>query len=132
MDAEWDVYHVLLQHKDNFIEFGEDEMGGPYKKAYRGRTVHAAHNASGRAGSVGVDSRQVTSRVQRKRQMWDDELEKRIHLEKLKELEQAVTTEELHCRQRRYHQQKDVVPARSKDEYMQEVATPWGGDDMAD
>ena len=64
--------------------------------------------------------------------MRDDELEKRIHLEKLKGLEQNVTTEELHCQQRRYHQQKGVVPARSRDEYVQEAATPRGGDDMAD
>ena len=64
--------------------------------------------------------------------MQDDELEKHIHLEKLKGLEQTVTTEELHCLQRRYHQQRGVVPVRSRDGYVQEAATPRGGDDMAD
>ena len=48
----------------------------------------------------------------------DDELKRRIHLEKLKELEQTATTEELHCVRRRYHQQKSVVPARSRDEHV--------------
>ena len=53
--------------------------------------------------------------------------------EELKELEQIVTPKELlHCLQRRYHRQKGVVPARSRDEYVQKAATPRGGDDMAD
>ena len=95
-------------------------------------TTAAVHRARDRAGSAGADSRQATSRVQKKRRIQDDKLEKRIHLEKLKGLEQTVTTEELHCQQRRYHQQKGVVPARSRDEYVQEAATPRGGDDMAD
>ena len=47
-----------------------------------------------------------------------------LDLTKLKGLQQTVTTEELHCQQRRYHQQKDVVPARSRDEYVQH-ATFW-------
>ena len=62
----------------------------------------------------------------------DDELKEHIHQEKLEELEQTATTEELHCIQRRYHQQRGVVPARSRDEYVQEAAAPRGGDDMAD
>ena len=111
-------------------ELAEDEAGGP---AERGRPTHAAeHRTRSRAGSAGADSRQATSRVQKKRRIQDDKLEKRIHLEKLKELEQTVTTEELHCQQRRCHQQKGVVPARSRDEYVEEAATPRGGDDMAD
>ena len=56
-------------------------------------------------------------------------MEDHIHLEKLKGPGQTVTPEELHCLQRRYHQQKRVVPARSRDEYVQEAATPRGGDD---
>ena len=55
-----------------------------------------------------------------------------MHLERLEGLEQNVTTEESHCQHRRYHQQRGVVPARSRDEYVQEAATPRGGDDMAD
>ena len=132
MDAEWSVDHDLLQHQDNFTELAEDAAEEP---ADRGRSTHTAvHRASGRAGSAGADSRQATSRVQRKRRMQDDKLEKHIYLEKLKPegLEQIVTPEELHCLQRRYHQQKGVVPARSRDEYVQEAATPRGGDDMVD
>ena len=70
--------------------------------------------------------------MQRKRQIRDDEQRKHIRLEKFKELVQTVTTEEPHCLQRKYHQQKGVVPARSRDECVQEAATPRGGDDMAD
>ena len=85
-----------------------------------------------RAGSSGADSRQATSRMKRKRRMQEDKTEKHTHLEKLKELQQTVTTEESQCQQRRCHQQKGVVPARSRDEYVEEAATPRGGDDMAD
>ena len=55
----------------------QDETGGPFKKAYRGRTAHAVHGASDRTGSCSVvaDSRQATSRVQRKKRMQDDKLE---------------------------------------------------------
>ena len=56
----------------------------------------------------------------------------RIHLEKLMELGQVGTTEASQCQQRRRHQQKGVVPAGSRDAYMQEAAAPRGGDDMAD
>ena len=111
----------------DITELAEDEAGGP---AERGRTTHAAvHRTRSRAGSAGADSRQATSRVQKKRRIQDDELKEHIHQEKL---EQTATTEELHCVQRRYHQQRGVVPARSRDGYVQEAATPRGGDDMAD
>ena len=80
--------------------------------------THAAVRRSrDRAGSTGADSRQTASRVQRKRQIRDDEQRKHIRPEKFKELEQTVTTEGPHCLQRRYHQQRGVVPARSRDEY---------------
>ena len=92
----------------------------------------AVRKSRDRAGSAGADSRQTASRVQRKRQIRDDEQRRHIRLEKFKELEQTVATEEPHCLQRRYHQQKAVVFARSKDDYVQEAATPRGGDDMAD
>ena len=52
------------------------------------------------ASSVGAGSRQIVSRVQRKRRIQYDELTEHIQLEKLEELEQTATTEEL------YHQQK--------------------------
>ena len=70
--------------------------------------------------------------MRKKRRVQDDELEEHIHQEKLKELKQTVTTEELHCQQRRYHQQKGVVPARSRDGYVEEAAAPRGGDDTVD
>ena len=41
-----------------------------------------------RAGSVGADSKQAASRVQKKRRIRDDELKDHIHQEKLEELEQ--------------------------------------------
>ena len=56
--------------------------------------------------------------------MLDDKLKNHMHLEKLKELEQTMPPEELHCLQRRYHRQKSVVSARSRDNYVQEAATP--------
>jgi len=114
----------------DITELAEDEAGGP---AERGRTTHAAvHRTRSGAGSAGADSRQATSRMQKKRRIQDDELKEHIHQEKLEELEQTATTEELHCVQRRYHQQRGVVPAGDRDEYVQETAAPRGGDDMAD
>ena len=97
-----------------------DEIGGaPGEDAAtgyaRGRTGVRMCEPGHRAGSAGADSRQATSRMRKKRRVQDDELEEHMHQEKLKELEQTVTTEELHCQQRRYHQQKGVVPARSRD-----------------
>ena len=108
----------------DITELAEDEAGGP---AERGRTTHAAiHRTRDRAGSAGADSRQATNRVQKKRRIQDDELKEHIHQEKLDGLAQTATTEELHCVQRRYCQQRGVVPARSRDEYVQEAAAPRG------
>ena len=114
----------------DITELAEDGAGEP---AERGRATHASlHRTRSRAGSAGADSRQATSRMQKKRRIQDDELKEHIHQEKLEELEQTATTEELHCVQRRYHQQRGVVPAGDRDEYVQETAAPRGGDDMAD
>ena len=118
------MYHELLQDQDNFDPTaGEDGARGP---TGRGRPSYAtAHRTSVRAGSAGVDSRQATSRVQRKRRMQDDELKKCSHTSGEAQGagagSQAATIEELHCVQRRYHRQKGVVPARSRDEHVQEV-----------
>ena len=114
-----------------------DETGGaPGEDAAtghaRGRTGVRMCEPGHRAGSAGADSRQATSRMRRKRRVQDDELEEHMHQEELRELGQTVTTEELHCQQRRYHQQRGVVPARSRDGYVEEAAAPRGGDDMAD
>ena len=70
------------------------------------------------------------------RQVQEEERRQSEHmrLEKLRKLGQVGTTEAYasQCQQRRHHQQKGVVPAESRDVYMQEAATPRGGDDMAD
>ena len=129
MDAEWRVHHDLLQHQDNFTELAEDEAGGP---AERGRACARVYRPGNRAGSAGAGSRQAASRAQRKRRIQSGELKEHIHQEKLEELEQTATTEELQCVQRRYCQQRSVVPARSRDGYVEEAAAPRGGDDMAD
>ena len=130
MGDEFEVHHGLLQSQDNFgPAAGEGEAVEPTD---RGRSTHTVSSAGARAGSAGADNRQATNRVQRKRRVADDELEKRIQLESLKGLEQNVTTEELNCQQRRHHQQKGVVPARSRDGYVHEAAAPRGGNDMAD
>ena len=100
--------------------------------AARGRTGVRMCEPGHRAGSSGADSRQATSRMKRKRRMQEDKTEKRIHLEKPEELQQTVTTEESRYQQRRCHQQEGVVPARIRDEYVEEAATPRSGDDMAD
>ena len=98
----------------------------------RGRTAVRMCEPGHRAGSSGADSRQATSRMKRKRRMQENKTEKRIHLEKPEELQQTVTTEESRYQQRRCHQQEGVVPARIRDEYVEEAATPRSGDDMAD
>jgi hypothetical protein len=98
----------------------------------RGRTAVRMCEPGHRAGSSGAGSRQATSRMKRKRRMQENKTEKRIHLEKPEELQQTVTTEESRYQQRRCHQQEGVVPARIRDEYVEEAATPRSGDDMAD
>jgi hypothetical protein len=70
--------------------------------------------------------------VRKKRRIRDDEQREHAHLERREELEQNTTPEELHCAQRRCHQQRGVVPAKSRNEHVQEAAAPRGGDDMAD
>ena len=110
---------------------GEDGTVGP---AERGRACAQAYRPGDRVGSAGAGSRQANSRAKRKRRIQSDELKEHIHREKLDGLAQTATTEleELHCAQHRYCQQRGVVPARSRDEYVEETATPRGGDDMAD
>ena len=85
-----------------------------------------------KAGSAGAGNNQATSRAQREKRLQSDELREHIRREKLDELEQIVATREQHCVQRRYHQHKGVVPARSRNRYAEETAVPRGGDDMAD
>jgi hypothetical protein len=100
--------------------------------ASRGRTGVRMCEPGHRAGSSGAGSRQAASRMKRKRQMQEDRTEKHVRLEKPEELQQTVTAEESRYQQRRSHQQEGVVPARIRDEHMEEAATPRGGDDMAD
>jgi hypothetical protein len=130
MDIEWDVYYDLSQNQDNF----DPAAGGDAtaELAERGRACVRVCRPSSRVGSAGAGSRQATSRAQRKRRMQSAELKGYIHQEKLEELGQTTTIEELHCVQRRYCQQRCVVPAKSKDGYVEETAAPRGGDDMAD
>ena len=103
--------------------------------AVRGRAqARLTHKSGDKAGSVDAGCTQATSRVQRKHQIQEERRRRSEHirLEKLRELGQVGTTESSQCQQRRHHQQKSVVPAGSRDVYMQEAAAPWGGDDMAD
>ena len=118
MDIEWDVYHDLFQNQDNFDPAaGEDDAAEP---AERGRACVRVCRPSSRVGSAGAGSRQATNRAQKKRRMQSDELKGYIHQEKLEEPEQTTTTGELHCVQRRYYQQRSVVPAKSRDGYVAE------------
>ena len=56
--------------------------------ADRGRLTHAAVRRSrGRLTHAGADSRQTANRVQRERQVRDDEQRKHIRLENFQELE---------------------------------------------
>ena len=101
----------------------------------RGRAqVRLAHKSGDRAGSVNAGCRQATSRVRRKHQMQEERRRRSEHvrLEKLRELGQVGTAEASQCQQRRPHQQKGVVPAESRDVYMEEATAPRGGDDVAD
>ena len=103
----------------------EGEAGGP---AERGRACARVYRLGSRAGA---GSRQAASMAQRGRRIQIGELKEHVHQEKLGELEQTATTEELHCVRRGYCQQRSVVPARSIDGYVEEAAAPRGGDDMA-
>ena len=121
MDDEWEVYHQLLQDQDNFDPTaGEDGTAEP---AERGRAFARVYGPGNRVGSASAGSRQAANRAQRKRRIQSDELKEHIHREKLDGLAQTATTEELHCVQRRYCQQRGVVPARSRDEYVRTTNT---------
>ena len=100
--------------------------------AMRGRACARVYGPGNRVSSAGAGSKQTASRAQRKRRIQSDEPKEHIDQEKLDGLAKIATTEELHCVRRRDCQQRGVVPARSRDECVQEAAAPRGGDDMAD
>jgi hypothetical protein len=100
--------------------------------AVRGRAqARLTHKSGDRAGIVNAGCRQATSRVWRKHQIQEERRRRSEHvrLERLRERGQVGTTEASQCQQRRHHQQKGVVPAGSRDVYIQEAAAPRGDDD---